>query len=86
MPTVSDHTKATLKGRFMVHVRVRVDPSGKVAEAKLDLRGPSAYFAKHTLEAARQWKFRPSDTEQTWVLRFEFEKTGFKVTPSRVFP
>jgi serine/threonine-protein kinase PknG len=86
MPTVTDHTKATLRGRFMVHVRVRVDPSGKVTEAKLDLRGPSSYFAKRSVEAARQWKFRPADTGQEWVLRFEFEKTGFKVTPVRVSP
>jgi serine/threonine protein kinase len=86
MPTVTDHTKASLRGRFMVHVRVRVDPSGKVVDAKLDLRGPSAYFAKRSVEAARQWKFRPSDTGQEWVLRFEFEKAGFKVTPSRVSP
>ena len=86
LPTVTDHTKATLKGKFMVHVRVRVDPSGKVVDTKLDLRGPSAYFAKRSVEAARQWKFRPSDAGQEWVLRFEFEKTGFKVTPSRVSP
>jgi hypothetical protein len=86
MPTVSDHTKSTLRGRFMVNVRVRVDPAGKVVDSKLDLRGPSAYFAKRSMEAARQWKFRPSDGEQTWVLRFEFEKSGFKVTPSRVSP
>lgn len=86
MPTVSDHTKATLRGRFMVNVRVHVDPSGKVTDTKLELRGPSSYFAKRTVEAAKQWKFRPSDAPQEWVLRFEFEKTGFKVTPARVSP
>jgi len=84
LPTVTDHTKSTLKGKFMVHVRVRVDTSGKVTEAKLDLRGPSAYFAKRSLEAAKQWKFRPSDATQEWVLRFEFEKAGFKATASRI--
>ena len=86
LPTVTDHTKSALRGKFMVHVRVRVDASGKVTDAKLDLRGPSAYFAKRSLEAAKQWKFRPSDAGQEWVLRFEFEKAGFKATASRIAP
>jgi TonB family protein len=72
-------------------VRVRVAPSGNVAEAKLDSRGPSQYFAQPALEAARRWKFVPAKADgqeisSVWLLRFEFGRAGTKVLPVRRAP
>ncbi len=86
MPEVTQRTKDNIRGRFMVDARVHVDPSGSVTDAKLDLRGPSKYFADRTLEAARKWRFRPADAPQDWVLHFKFEKSGFTVVPVHVSP
>jgi TonB family protein len=86
MPAVSQHAQSTVRGKFMVDVRVHVDPSGSVTDAKIELRGPSRYFADSSLEAARKWRFRPSDAEQDWILHFKFEKSGFTVVPAHVSP
>ena len=86
MPVVSQRTKDNIRGKFMVDVRVHADPSGNVTDAKLDLHGPSKYFADLSLEAARKWRFRPSDAAQDWILHFKFEKSGFSVVPAHVSP
>jgi TonB family protein len=88
LPEVPSQARRTIQGRVKVSVRVRVDPSGKVAEAKLDSPGPSKYFAQLALQAARRWKFAPApDADpgrpREWVLHFEFERTGTKVAPVR---
>jgi hypothetical protein len=86
MPVVSQYAQATVRGKFMVDVRVHVDPSGSVSAAKIELHGPSKYFADLSLETARKWRFRPSDTAQDWILRFKFEKSGYTVVPAHVSP
>jgi TonB family protein len=88
LPEVPSQARRTIQGRVKVSVRVRVDPSGKVAEAKLDSPGPSKYFAQLALQAARRWKFAPApDADpgrpREWVLHFEFERMGTKVAPIR---
>jgi TonB family protein len=88
LPEVPSEARRTIQGRVKVSVRVRVDPTGKVAEAKLDSAGPSKYFARLALQAARRWKFAPApDADpgrpREWVLHFEFERTGTKVAPVR---
>ena len=88
LPKVPSEASRTIQGRVKVSVRVRVDPSGNVAEAKVDSAGPSKYFAQLALQAARRWKFAPApDVDpghpREWVLRFEFERTGTKVAPVR---
>jgi len=72
-------------------VQVRVDPSGKVVDARLAPLGPSKYFARVALEAARRWKFRPArvggqGVASEWLLRFEFERSGTTVKPQQVAP
>ena len=52
---------------------------------------PSQYFADLALQAARRWKFTPAKIEDRavaseWVLRFEFLRTGTRVTPLPVTP
>jgi len=88
LPKVPSEASRTIQGRVKVSVRVRVDPSGNVAEAKLDSAGPSKYFAQLALQAARRWKFAPAPgvdpgRPREWVLHFEFERTGTKVAPVR---
>jgi TonB family protein len=88
LPEVPSQARRTIQGRVRVNVRVRVDPSGKVAEAKFDSAGPSKYFAQLALQAARRWKFTPVSAgdggrAREWNLHFEFDRTGTKVTPIR---
>ena len=88
LPEVPSQARRTIQGRVKVSVRVRVDPSGNVAEARLDSAGPSKYFAQLALQASRRWKFAPaSDIDpgrpREWVLHFEFERSGTKVAGVR---
>ena len=53
LPQVSPSARNTIEGKIKVRVRVEVDPSGKVTEAKLVSAGPSRYFAQRALEAIR---------------------------------
>jgi TonB family protein len=91
LPDVPRNARNTIQGKVRVGVRVRVDPSGGVAGAKLDSPGPSKYFAGLALKAARHWKFDPAkidgkNVSSEWVLRFEFGKAGTKVLPVRAAP
>jgi TonB family protein len=91
LPEITEQAKSTIHGRVRLTVRVEVDPSGAVRDAKLDSPSTSKYFGERALVAARQWKFEPivvngSEVGQRWRLRFEFLKTGTKVQPQRVSP
>jgi len=84
MPDIPAKARGTIHNRAKVSVKVRVDPAGNVLDAKLESPSPSKYFAERALVAARQWKFKPSDAEQEWALRFEVYRTETKVFPVRV--
>jgi len=91
LPDVPRQARDSIRGKVKVSVRVRVDPSGNVAGAKLDSPGPSRYFAQSALRAARRWKFRPAEVDgrsvpSEWVLRFQFEKAGTTVLPVHKVP
>ena len=81
LPDVPPKASRTIQGRVKVSVRVRVNPSGSVAEAELNARGPSNYFAQLALHAARRWKFTPANRSRAWILLFEFSRTGTHVVP-----
>jgi TonB family protein len=88
LPDVPRQARDTIRGKVRVSVRVRVDPSGNVAGAKLDSPGPSRYFAQLALKAARRWKFGPAkvadrNVASEWILRFEFGKAGTTVRATR---
>ena len=81
LPDVPQSALNTIRGTVRVTVKVAVDPSGNVVEATLDSAGPSKYFARLALEAARQWKFSPARNEgghvrNEWILEFRFQRTG----------
>ena len=77
LPEVSPKAMASIHGQFGVRVRVEVDAAGAVSDATLDSPGPSQYFAKAALEAARHWKFKPVQVKgkpvaSVWMLQFQF--------------
>lgn len=84
-PAINAHAQNTIHGTVKVKVLVSVDASGHVSRAKLASRGPSTYFAKQSLEAARQWTFTPAIKDgkaqpSEWALHFEFRRGGNKAS------
>jgi TonB family protein len=77
-PSVSPGSLATIHGRIKISVRVSVDADGNVIDATLEHAGPSAYFARHAVEAAAKWKFvpAPGQPRREWLLWFEFDRGG----------
>lgn len=91
MPEVAPSAIRTIHGKFEVRIRVTVSQGGDVSNAVIESRGPSRYFARQALEAARRWKFKPPQADgkplsSEWMLRFEFRGSGTDVTPIEVSP
>ena len=91
MPDVPRQASATIHGKVTVVIRVAVDASGAVSNATFESEGPSKYFARLALDAARQWKFQPAQSGgqavlSTWILRFEFKQSGTEVIPEQRKP
>jgi TonB family protein len=91
LPEVSRYSRNTIQGKVRVRVRVTVDSSGNVLVAKFDSRGPSKYFAERTLEAAKQWTFKPplaggQSVPSEWVLKFEIGRSVTNVHPVQTSP
>ena len=87
LPDIPAKARDTVRGQATVVVRVAVDPSGSVTEAKLE-GGGSPYFGRLALEAARQWQFTPAESAgpRNWILRFEIMRTETQVIPLREGP
>ena len=85
MPQVSPSARRTISGKIKVRVRVVVDSAGKVTEARLKDAGPSRYFARVALEAARRWKFAaaPDSNRRAWTLLFAFTRARTEASASR---
>jgi TonB family protein len=88
LPDVPQKAQQTIRGQVRVGVRVQADASGSVTGAKIESSGPSRYFAKLALDAARQWRFVPAKVDgraipSEWVLRFTFERDGTDVAAAR---
>ena len=91
MPDLLPGAVQSIHGQINVKVRVDVDSSGNVSSATLDSPGPSKYFAKMSLQAAQNWKFKPAQVNgtavpSTWNLRFKFKQSGTEITPSQISP
>ena len=91
MPQVAPSARETIEGKIRVRVRVEVDPAGNVTNARLESAGPSKYFARIAVEAAREWKFTPPQVQgkavaSEWSLRFGFRRTDTEVVPNQVVP
>ena len=87
LPNVSQGARNTIQGRIRVAVRVSVDATGNVTDAKLTSPGPSKYFANQALQSARRWKFKPPQTDgqpmaSAWLLKYQFGRAGTEIIPS----
>ncbi|HVY82420.1 MAG TPA: TonB family protein [Steroidobacteraceae bacterium] len=85
LPDVPARARQTIRGHVRVSVRVIVDPDGTVFAALVDDAGPSKYFARLALEAAKGWTFEPvsADGQRLVQLRFDFTRDG---TTARAVP
>jgi TonB family protein len=87
MPQVSPSARRTIQGTIKVRVRVDVDAAGNVARAKLESAGPSKYFARVAMEAARGWKFAPARADESggreWKLQFAFSRAKTEASAVR---
>jgi protein TonB len=87
MPQVSPSARRTIQGTIKVRVRVDVDAAGNVAKAKFELSGPSKYFSRVAMEAARDWKFAPARADESdpreWKLQFAFSRAKTEVSAVR---
>jgi TonB family protein len=80
IPDVPLHARQTIHGRIRISVRVIIDGDGKVMAARADQAGPSRYFERLAIEAAKKWTFPPTDTPARRLkqIRFEFSRDGVK--------
>ncbi len=87
MPQVSPGARRTIQGKVRVRVKVEVDAAGNVAKAELESAGPSKYFSRLALEAARGWKFSPAQAGESgageWKLQFAFSRANTEVSAVR---
>ncbi len=87
MPEVSPGARRTIQGKIKVRVRVEVNSAGNVAKATLESAGPSKYFSRIALEAAREWKFAPLAGDEAgareWKLQFAFSRARTDVSAVR---
>ena len=78
IPDVPRRARRTIHGHVRVSVRVIVDKDGTVFAALADEPGPSRYFERLAIEAAKKWTFPPADTQaqRLEVVRFDFTREG----------
>lgn len=78
LPDVPRSARRTIRGHIQVWVRVIVGDDGSVQGATADLLGPSSYFRRLAIDAARRWTFPPMDTpaRRLMQIRFDFTRDG----------
>jgi TonB family protein len=78
IPDVPQSALQTIRGTVRVSVRVIIDREGTVLAATSDDPGPSRYFERLALEAAKKWTFTPADTQEQRMMqvRFSFTRVG----------
>lgn len=91
LPDVPRSARHTIWGTVRVGVRVAVDSTGNVTQAELQSAGPSRYFARLSIEAARKWHFAAptqngAPVASVWLLHFGYRHDGTGVQPSEVQP
>src|SRR5579871_469855 len=83
MPDVLPRARNTIRGKVTAIVHLEVDPSGNVANAKIQPPVSSQYFSEAAVKAARRWKFAPADQPRVWTVKFEFTRGGTKVATTK---
>jgi TonB family protein len=82
MPKVSSSAQRSITGKIKVRVRVKTDADGNVSQATLKEAGPSKYFARIALEAAKRWKFSPGE-DDNGIITFVFSRARTEASISR---
>ena len=82
-PMAAESIRNRIVDEIPVYVTLRIGPNGSVvgAQAATAGEGIEAYLVQRSLEAARQWKFRPARlgaeaVPGKWTVRFLFAKSG----------
>jgi serine/threonine protein kinase len=95
MPAVAPSSIRTITGHFRIVIQASVDDAGNVTDAKFKTRGPSQYFARLSMEAARKWKFAPAEVNgrpaasavpSQWMITFKFSRAGIDGSAEQVSP
>jgi len=78
IPNVPQSARDTIRGTIRVSVQVIVDQRGTVLDATADEPGPSRYFARLAVAAAKKWTFAPTDLDEQRIMlvRFYFTRAG----------
>ncbi len=78
IPEIPRGARLTIRGVVRVSVRVIVEQDGTVFAALAEDPGPSRYFERLAVDAAKQWTFPPADTEgqRIVLVRFAFSRDG----------
>lgn len=78
IPDVSPGARRTIRGHIKVWVRVMVARDGSVSTAVVDRAGPSSYFQKVAVDAAKKWTFPAVDnaSQRLIQVRFDFSHDG----------
>ncbi len=89
LPEVPQSARNTITGTVRISVEVEVDSSGKVTSAQFKSAGPSPYFARLAMQAARGWQFtapkaNEEPTGSTWVIQFRIKKASTQASAQRM--
>jgi TonB family protein len=78
IPDIPPRIRQSIRGHVRVAVRLIVDKEGSVFAALVDEPGPSRYFERLAIEAAKKWTFPPLDTtgSRLELVRFDFTRQG----------
>ncbi len=78
IPDVPWSARRTIHGHIKVWVRVIVSQDGSVFAALVDRAGPSRYFRRLAIEAAKNWTFSRVEAppRRLMQIRFEFSRDG----------
>ena len=82
-PRAADSIRTRIDDEIPVYVTMRIGANGSVVDAQAAAAsdGIQAYLVQRSLEAVRQWKFRPArlgpdPVPSKWTVRFRFDKAG----------
>jgi TonB family protein len=81
----------TIRGKVTIHIRVYVDATGSVVDAKNQSPDASRFFGNLALQAARRWKFEPAEAGSPvhaaeWNLQFQFVRDLKRPVSVKVAP
>ena len=78
IPDVPQSALDTIRGTIRVIIRVTLDKQGSVVATTANEPGPSRYFERLSVEAAKQWTFTPAKLKDQRVMfvRFYFRRDG----------